>query len=334
MDRKMQIAIVAVIAIVIVASASAAVLMNGNGNKGSGQKSAQATVWLDDGSQQTSAVGTGVTVREAIGSAIGSEHKLVFLGSGNIASVDGRSATDDRAWTIFQWSSYPYGWKVVAGSAAVINGMNVAVSYSQRTISTDGSVSYSQPSLAAPTYTVYFFIQMKVNINATDQLKSLPLDDASKLGGVWIKGTGTTSCEALVNAVHTYFFPDDKMTVTTSDSSITYSVNDGGKDMVIYSYGTKSDMYGWFLSFLGWTDTKQSSGGGEYGTWTYWSQYCYSLSSNDLSNSKYWGYNNYSFGMYDITQYHYFALILDTTSAEPTTMDINIPAPSQIPSDL
>jgi hypothetical protein len=330
LNGKIKIAAIAVIMILAISTASIIAICcldRTDSNSSDDQEGTSATVWLDDGVSEIKYDGVGDTVKQIISSALSDDYNIVFSGNGNIVSVDGIANTDVKVWTIFKWAS-PSGWSVfVDKSSNYIDGMTLTLSYADKT-STDGTVTYSIPDIDVE-YKVYFFIQMKEQYNSTEWMQNMNLDDATKQEGVWIEGTGSTSNEALADAVISYFYPGSEYTVTESSDTISYMID--GK--VLFSYGTKSGSYGWFLSFLGWSDTKQSSEGGDYGTWTYWSQYTYHPDAASLDDPEQWGYNQTSFGMYDITEYHYFGLILQTTTAEDD-VDADIPVPSEIPDGL
>ena len=82
---------------------------------------------------------------------------------------------------------------------------------------------------------------------------------------------------------------------------------------------------------MGWSDTKKSSGG-EYGVWTFWNQYSYNPAAKTDDNTDYWDFNQWSFGMYDISKYRYFGLVLKTSEMEDSYIDLS--TPSEIPSGL
>ena len=82
---------------------------------------------------------------------------------------------------------------------------------------------------------------------------------------------------------------------------------------------------------MGWSDTKKSSGG-EYGVWTFWNQYSYNPAAKTDADTAYWDFNQWSFGMYDISKYRYFGLVLKTSEMEDSYIDLS--TPSEIPSGL
>ena len=333
MNSKTIIAIVAVIAVVGASAAVLAMTAGGGKENGGGVRADAAygaAVWLDDGTKETEYSGAGDTFREIIEDAL-SGHDVVFNSNGNINSVDGVGNTSERSWVVFKWAS-PNGWGAISslsGSVGCIDGMTLAVRYADRVADDKGNTSYSAPDIEVE-YKAYFFIQFKEQYNSTKWMQRLNLDERQRQEGVWIEGTGSTVNEALADAVLTYLFPDSQYSFKDGGEQRTYTV-DGEEGL--FSYGLRPAMYGWFLSFFGWSDTKQSSEGGEYGTWTYWSQYSYHPDAKSLDDPSYWGYNQFSFGMYDVTKYRYFGLVLQTTAAEDD-VDADLPAPSGIPKGL
>ena len=323
-------AIIAILAVVLVAAAAGAVVLaSGDGGSDGPAEPVKATVWLDSDAAPVDSTGEGSTVNEIIESAY-SDREIVLKTNGDIKSIDGTENTANERWVIFVWESYK-GW-VVYNNQEVFDGMVLAVKYSERTKTADGTVSYEKPEMEIEMET-YFFIRISEQLDSTEWLRKLPLSEEEKKEGVWIKGKGTNPNEALADAVLSAFFPDSKVEVRSGDNDegrfIEYIV-DGEKGF--FQYGTKSDMYGWFLSFLGWSDTKSSDEGGQFGTWTYWVQYSYNKDAKTDDNPDSWDFNQRSFGQYDLTKYRYFALILMTTTEEGT--DIDIPTPSTIPESM
>lgn len=284
-----------------------------------------ATVYLDIDGEITTYEGQGATVEAILTSAVGDDHELTFLSSGVLYSVDGQSSGDGRYWTVFLWSS-PGGWSPVSYTASYVDGMHLAVSLAERVTDSSGTASYEAPDIEVE-YTVYYFLQVREGIT-TDWIERLGLTRETLEEGFWISGTGSTNNEALADAVISTFFPDAEVEIVDTGSQITYVVDGEG----LFSYLTRSDMYGWFVEFLGYSDTLQSSDGGSWGTWTYWTQFSYNPSAETLDDTDQWNYNNMSFGMYDITEYRYFALVLKTSVEEDTFIDI--PTPSDIPAGL
>ncbi|MCL2295651.1 MAG: hypothetical protein FWC29_01035 [Methanomassiliicoccaceae archaeon] len=324
--------LIAIIAAAVVITASAAILIISSEDSKDGTVTAKsgydAVVWLDDGNNETGYSGTGDNVRKIIENAL-SGHTIVFSSNGNIASIDGVANTNDKVWTIFKWAS-PGGWAVFSDKTAnYTDRMTVSVRYADKTTNDKGNATYSAPNIEVE-YKVYYFIQFKEQYNSTEWMRSIGLSDSQKREGIWIEGTGKNNNEALADAVLRYLFPNSTYSSAAADGQVTYTVD--GKTG-LFTYGERIDMYGWFLSFFGWSDTKQSSEGGEYGTWTYWSQYCYHPDAKSLDDPKQWNYDQFSFGMYDITKYRYFGLVLQTTAAEDD-VDASIPAPSGIPKGL
>ncbi len=102
---------------------------------------------------------------------------------------------------------------------------------------------------------------------------------------------------------------------------------DAETDLPFFRYKADVDQYGWFLSFLGWSDTP-----GDGNKWTYWAQYSYNSDAETDDNPDYWDFNQWSFGMYDISKTHYFALVLRTSESSGELIDL--PTPSEIPEGL
>lgn len=335
MKKSMLIAAAAIVVVVAVAAIAVAAMDGGGDDNHDAEDGITAAVWLDDGSSQTELSGTGDDVRSILQSAL-KDHDLVLRTNGGISSVDGVLNSPASAWTVFRWTSYydqdnTGGVWVEYSSQQAYDGMVLAVKHSARTVSEDGSVSYERPDIEIKEK-VYFFIRIEEETDSTEWLRDLPLSEEDKKAGMWIAGYGRTANEALADAVLTTFFPGSTVEVDTGEtdgkSSITYTVD--GKDG-FFTYGTSGGMYGWFTSFLGWSDTKVGSGG-EYGTWTYWNQYTYNPAASSDSDPDYWDFNQLSFGMYDITRYHYFGLVLRTSTEEGVPADMQ--TPSEIPESL
>ncbi len=124
------------------------------------------------------------------------------------------------------------------------------------------------------------------------------------------------------------YMTDEESNRKTGSVILTPS-KDALMDLPFFKYGTKVDSYGWFLSFLGWSDTLKK---GTTGTWTFWNQYSYNPEAKTNNDGVYWDFNPLSFGMYDISKYHYFAVVLRTSVEEGQT--IVLPTPSEIPEGL
>lgn len=275
------------------------------------------------------------TIRKVIKDALGS--RVEFIPNGQISNVDGTINEGDKYWVAFVWSS-PVGWKPVKNkdiNNKCSQGTSIAVVYSTKTIDKDGKAIYETPDIDVK-YTVFYFMKWE---KWTKEYDNNPWMRAiyDQVGwetmreGFWIYGNGATNNEALVDAVHKAFFSDKTLTKKAGEeqgkSCIIWCI-DG---MEVFNYGITETMYGWFVNFLGWGDTKESSSGPTgYGTWTYWAQYRYNLSKgvDDYNN---WSYNQSSFGLYDITQDRAFGLWLQTTSDEPAgTIEMGLPADIRI----
>lgn len=327
LTRNGIIVLVVSAAIVVVVVCIGALLYDGWSEDGEA-RSVSATVYLEVDGDFVTLEGEGSTLEEILTSAVGEDHELTFLSSGVLASVDGQSSVDDRYWTVFRWSS-PTGWSEFSYSnPSYVDGMSLAVSLAERVTDSGGYVSYTAPDIEVE-YTVYYFLQVREGIT-TDWIDALGQSRAALEEGFWISGTGSNNNEALADAVISTFFSNSEVEVVMADNQIKYLV-DGEEG--VFSYGVRTDMYGWFLEFLGYSDTQQSEGGeGGYGTWTYWTQFSYNPSAETLDNVDQWNYNNLAFGMYDITEYRYFGLVLKTSEAEDQFIDIQ--TPSEIPPGL
>ncbi len=333
MDKKPMIGLAAVLVVVI---AVAAVLTIGS-DKGGDEEVLpfDARVYLDDGTSYTEYSGTGTSMKGVIRNAL-SGHDVVFASNGNITSVDGVANSGDSRWVVFKWAS-PGGWSAVTDiSKGTHDGAELAVRYSERAKDDQGNVSYSTPDIQVKCK-VYFFVKIQEQWDATSWLRDLPLTEAQKKEGFWISGEGSTANEALADAMLRTFYSDCTYTVDKGSNDegnyIEYIIDGKGEEgeLPFFRYGTKTDMYGWFLSFMGWSDTKVSSKG-EYGTWTFWTQYSYNPDAETDDDTAYWDFNQWSFGMYDISEYHYFALVLKTSEMEDKSIDL--PTPSEIPEGL
>lgn len=338
MNTKTLIAVVA-LAVVIVAAALVLTFNNNDAPYPEEVEEVSAVVWIDVSDEYVAYEGSGTNVQEILKDALGDD--VVFGSNGNVLSFDGTSNGDDGTWVMFRWTSYPLGWTVVQGNYRPVEGTQLALEYSQRTIDENGTSSYTTPDKDIEME-VWFFIQFaelediaamsgearEMYMNMLHWIELMGLNEQTLIEGFWIKGTGDTNNEALANAVMNLIktnYPelDDEVIVNTTGSYIQHYV-DGE---LMFSYGTNQTMYGWFLSFLGWSDFQMGE------LYLYWSQYSYSPASDSLDDPNYWGYNNFSFGMYDITEYHYFALVLQTTAAADSddAYFIDIPAPSTVP---
>lgn len=362
--------IVAIATVAVVMAASAAVYIVTVGNDGTSSNTPpegyEAMVWLDyNGANPVegrtlyassgallSSEGVGKTIKDLIQNAF-PNHSIIFSANGNIMSVDGIANTSNKAWTVFKWMS-PSGWTVFSDKPEnYIDGMNIAVCYAERT-TIEGVVVYS-PSDALKDveigYTVFFFIQFKeLDLIAQTEWMERIVENGSTTEeemkqGMWIAGTGKNNNEALANAVLKRFFSgyEWRTEFNNEGASINYLVTveiEGSGGSVeqeregLFEYGLRIDMYGWLLSFFGFSDTLVGDGG-EYGEWTYWSQYIYHPEAPTLNDPNHWNYNHLAFGLFDITEYRYFALVLQTTgSSEDDDYFIPLPTPSTIPDGL
>lgn len=288
-------------------------------------------VWLDDGAGNTTKyTGTGTTIKTAVLGAI-NDHDVVFAANGQVATVDGKGAGSGNRWVIFRWSS-PENWITISDTKAECHeGMTLALRFSKTVKDEMGNTTYQAPDIEVK-YKVYYFVRIQEFFDGTDWLKSLGLSEEDKKKGFWIAGEGSTNNEALADAMIKTFFSNSQVEKkggsTDKGNYIEYIVD--GKDK-FFKYGTKPEMYGWFLFFMGLEDTKVGSGG-DHGTWMYWNQYSYNPAAKTDDNTDYWDFNQLAFGMYDISKYRYFGLVLKTSEMEDSYIDL--PTPSEIPSGL
>ena len=326
------IAIVALAAI-LVCTAAAVIALGGDGRDDAEAKVVDATVWLDGGGEPEKLEGSGATMSEILESAL-SGHDVVTRSNGNIASIDGReNVPRQSSWAVFVWSS-PGGWTEYKGSD-LVDGMTLAVRYSDRVVDEDGTVSYEKPDIPVK-YKVYYFIKVQEGGDSTDWLRRMPLSEDVKQEGFWISGEGTNNNEALADAVSKLYGVDAVKVDGTTESpvegseskpriSYTEYVVEGRPDF--FKYGTSQDMYGWFLMFLGQKDTKNPDG-----SYTYWTQFSYNPAAKSLDDPDCWDYNDWSFGLYDISKYRYFGLVLKSGMEDDRSGDLG--TPSEIPEGL
>ncbi len=286
-------------------------------------------VYLDKGDGEIEKFDSDMTtVRSAVNAALG--ERVDMKANGQINSVDGTANTENKVWVIFVWSS-PTGWNAVTKTGDTCpEGTNIAVKYSDKTV-VDGKTVYEVPDIEVK-YTVHYYLKWeKWTQELSDNKWMRAIYDQvgweSMKEGFWIYGNGSDNNEALANAVYNTFFSDRSLVIDRDTETVTWTV--GGEKF--FYYGTRDASYGWFLEFLGWSDTKDSgAGGGGYGTWTYWAQYRYDQSGG-LDDQNNWGYNQLSFGLYDITVDRVFGLWLQTTSDEPSgTIDLGVPSAIRI----
>ena len=334
MDSKIKIALIAVLVILVIGVVAVALSgglgSNSDNNNSSGDGMITATVYLEGLGETEELTGTGTTLHEILDNAL-SSHTVDYSSSGAVRSVDGKSAEGDSVWALFKWAS-PDGWVVISGanySASLIDGMSIALSYSEKT-AVDSKITYSTP-VSEVEYSVYFFIKFEENYDDTNYadenkwiVNNINMTETERKNGMWFKGTGSSVVEALKDVIMNQLFPG-----LHTDSEWENIIENEGDPSPIYYYSHEDGNYGWLYYFLGWTDTKVSASGGEYGTWTYWSQYTFDPESNDFSDASDWTYNDWSLGLYDITEYRYFALVLKTT-----TTDNSGNPPSSVPSEI
>lgn len=316
MNKKSTIAVVVIIVALLAVVAVFALQSGSSDDKEI--KEVNATVHLGFSDTEVSSTGFGNTIAAILASAF-PDRDIQYSSNGSIASVDGVANTNKNTWAVFKWAS-PDGWDVLSVSAnskiELPEGVTLALHYAEKIKDDQGKISYSVPDIDVE-YKVYFFLQFKEGYDHNDIIRSI-LTEQERKDGFWIEGTGENVIECLQDAVYTYLLHD------------TYTDEDKKE---ILSYDERRESYGWLNKFLGWEDTRVSTSGGDYGTWTYWSQYTYEPDAETLDDAGEWSYNQLSLGQYDITECHYFALILQTTTVET----VNIPiatTPVDIPAGL
>lgn len=320
-------------------TAALCVSVDSEATDGSGPIEMTTHFYLDkgDGSDIEKFDSDKTRIRDVIKEALGS--RVFIRPNSQISEVDGKVNEGDKYWVVFVWSS-PNGWQPVKSTNNTCSqGTNIALVYSTKTVDKDGASHYEVPDIDVK-YTVFYFMKWEKWTKEYDDNHWMR-DIYDQVGweamreGFWIYGNGSTNNEALIDAVHKRFFSDKVLTKEDSEKEgkpcVTWYV-DGEQ---IFQYGVTDAMHGWFLDFLGWGDTKDSSSGSTgYGTWTYWAQYRYDLSKgiDDYNN---WSYNQLSFGLYDITKNRAFGLWLQTTSDEPAgTIEMGLPADIRIDIDV
>lgn len=317
MNKKSTIALIVIILAMVVVAAAVLALQSGS-SEDNDIKEVNAKIHLSGLGEDESSTGSGNTIASILASAF-PDHDIQYSSNGNIASVDGVANTDNNTWAVFRWIS-PDDWKVLSESAnskiKLPDGVSLALHYAEKTKNDQGKIVYSAPDIDVE-YKVYFFLQFKEGYDANNIIRSI-LTEQERRDGFWIEGTGENVIECLNDAVYTYLLHD------------TYTDEEKKE---ILSYDERRESYGWLNKFLGWEDTRVSVSGGEYGTWTYWSQYTYEPDAKTLDDAGEWTYNQLSLGQYDITECHYFALILQTTTVETVNIPIST-TPADIPAGL
>jgi len=311
-------------------------------------RSYEVTLSVSEGGSYTQYSAEGGNLREILEDALGEE--VVIQSNGNVASYKGIESSKDTAWVVFIWDGTGNWSANVAGK--LHDGAELVLQLSAR-IAIDNSYAYEAPTLEI-TKEVYFFIQIpsmaEIESVATaessrpdsnnrdltvkerftillDWLERAGLDYESVEHGLWIKGRGSNVNEALVDAVRSSLYPGSEMMVLEERGVLEYYL---AGDLV-HSHLTIQQMYGWFVTFLGWTDTSLANG-----DWTYWSQFAYNPNARTMDDARQWTYNTMSLGMHDLTRYHYFALVLQTTSERDSEQGIwmALPTPSEIGEEL
>lgn len=350
MDKKTMIVLGTVVVAVAVVAVAAVMMMGGDSENES--KLYSASVFVSNGDSYDEYQGEGETYEEILRAALGDD--VVISNNGNVQSYKGKTNDDDHSWAVFTWKGSEE-WQNTS-NRSLVDEMKIALEYSAKQKSSSGKTEYTKPDLKIEQE-VYFFIQ----IPSFEELEKVANDPSSKpddksdgtklttkerleilMGwlqkaglssetmkkGIWVKGKGTSVNDALADAIHTTFFKNlEAESEATSKNTIQFKVG----DEVLHEYLSIKSQYGWFVSFMGWTDT-----GLKNGNWTYWSQYTYNPNAKTLDDSRQWSYNQLSLGMYDMSECHYFALILQTTASKEAGegVTVNIPTPSDIPVGL
>lgn len=266
-----------------------------------------ANVYIDSGTDTPyMAEGTGKDIVSIINDSAG-EIDILFNSNGSVRSVDGRIPGEGERWVIWRWAS-PEGWSVLSGTGTVglPDGVNLCVHMSKTVQLSGGVVSYEPPEIEIE-YRIYFFIQLREQYSANEWIRSAIGSEMDRRDGQWFSATGTSVMDAFEKVVWGEIFTGQ------------YTVEERAE---ILNYRTVPSQLGWLDTFMGWNDTRVGVEG-EYGTWTYWSQYNWTENAG-------WEYDNLSLGKYDITDHRYFALILQTTLAHDTGSNY----PQEYPSDI
>ena len=216
MDSKVKIALIAILAILVIGVVAVTLsggLNSNSNNNSSGDGMMTATVYLEGLGETEELTGTGTTLREILDDAL-SSHAVVYSSSGAVRSVDGKSAEGDSVWALFKWAS-PDGWAVISGanySASLIDGMNIALSYSEKT-TVDSKITYRSP-VSEVEYSVYFFIKFEENYDDTNYadenkwiINNINMTESERKNGMWFKGTGSSVVEALKDVIMNQLFP-------------------------------------------------------------------------------------------------------------------------------
>lgn len=338
MNSKVIVLIAALL--IVIAGVGVVVFSNTNNNNDDNKESVPITeptegikVWLDDGNgNEKMYSGEGLRYKLVIEDALSSKN-IVFSSNWNVESVGGVTNTSDHYWVVFEWSSTD-GWVIVSDlSKRCGEGITLDLRYAEK-ITDNGKTTYSEPTIEVE-YDVYFYLRIP-DLNILDSmnhtyyvdlcefLNDMTVTESEIEQGIWIKGTGKTTNDALADAVIGLMSDNLSVNVTNEATSCKYTVN----GETLFSFSTRESDYGWFLSFLGWSDLLNGSG-----TYTYWTQNVYDKDAESLNDVDSWGYNDYSFGRYNIVEYKYFALILTSTTVDDVNMIYNT-TPSEIPEGL
>lgn len=308
MNKKTLLATMVIFVAVIALMVVAVFALQNDAAESKEFKEVNATCTLSSLDGEETGQGFGNTIANILASAF-PERDIQYSSNGNIRSVDGVANSGNKYWVVFKWAS-PDGWQVLSSAATtkldLAEGVSLYLSYTERIVDEHGKITYAAPDLDIE-YKVYFFLQFKEGYDANELIRSI-MTEQERREGFWIEGTGGNVIECLADAVYTYLLPEDF----------------SGDKTEVLSYDERRESFGWLNKFLGWEDKRISSAGGQYGTWTYWSQYRYDPDAETLDDADNWSYNEYSIGQYDITENHYFALILQTTTVE----NVNVPLPT------
>lgn len=346
--------ILIIILVAVVAAAgigAAAVMMTSGGGSTEEGDAYSVTLQVDQGDGTYKAYSAeGSTVAGILESSLGDDIEL--KSNGNVLSYKGKANAGDESWIVFRWQSLN-GW-IPAKDSDVHDGTTLVLEYAKKIVK-GGKTEYEQPGFSVVSE-AYFFVQIpsmsEIEKNARDPsskaddksegaklttserfdilmgwLEKAGLDIPTMEAGIWIKGEGTNVNEALADAVQKCLFPSCAIEAEEVKGEMVYRLD--GEDF--HSHLTSTDMFGWFTGFFGWKDTQLKNR-----DWTYWSQFSYSPNAKTLDDTRQWTYNSLTLGKYDMSRYHYFALVLQTTSEKQADdgVEMVMPTPADIPKEL
>lgn len=307
MDNKKFLTIAVLATVVLLTGVALAVTGYGTqerieagGQRPSSDVTANVYLETDDGISVLK--GSGTSVRSLVLNALkGAGNTVECPANGILRSVNGDASDDDNPWMTFQWTP-PFGWKEIALRGSFNKDLREGTSYYvAKAAKSEGEygVVYEKPKVQ-PEGKVFFFIMMKEDYNANENVKAMRTE-SERRNGFWVSGMGPTVADALLDICDKYGHEIDMSTGIKGDGTIDLTFR------------------GWLNSFLGLGDDKVSGGG-----WKYWSQYAW---DEDMGE---WGYNQWCLGNYDSSVYHYFALVRQITYEHD--LDLKVPVtPADIP---